>query len=241
MKKLFIGSLLGVCAASAFAGPLEGFESKLTLSVDAVSSDINSLTFRSLIETQRRAELTTITGRFRYIYQEQRVGGIKDITADNWLLFGLYEQVMDAKLDWYFSASLEKDRIVDLDLRQLYTAGLAYKLRNEEDVRWKVRAGLGLLNENFKSSADNDDLILEFGSDYYRKLNEKWNMFHLARFVPRPGDFSDYYFQSDLGANYKVSDRIDASFRFLLDYDKTPSTGFRKDRLQWIVGVGYKF
>ncbi len=240
MRKLVFITALVAGVSPAFAA-LDGFESKLTLNLNAVQSDTNTFNLRALVETGRRTDLTSISGRLRYAYSEQRVGGLNDVTTDNWLAFGILEQVIDSALDWYVSATLERDRINELDLRQIYTGGIVYKLRSEEDLRWKVRAGAGIIAENYRTSADTDDFTLEFGSDYYRKLSANLVTTHFFRFVPKPSDLGDYYLQSDLGLDYRLNDRMDASFRFILDYDKTPSTGFREDRIQWVLGIGYKF
>lgn len=240
MRNLFLLTAIVAGVSPAFAA-LEGFESKLTLNLNSVQSDTNTFNLRALVETGRKTDLSTITGRLRYAYSEQRVGGLNDVTTDNWLAFGLYEQVIDAALDWYISGTLERDRISELDLRQIYTGGVAYKLRNQEDLRWKVRAGVGIITENYRNADDTDNFALEFGSDYFRRLDSKLAATHFFRLVPNPSDLADYYLQSDLGLDYKLNDRMDATFRLLLDYDKTPAAGFRKDRIQWVLGVGYRF
>jgi len=242
MKRNFmiISALAAIGTAHAGTG---GFESKLTLSTNLVNSDTSSLSFKTLVDSVKKGDDSKLAAFFRYSYAEQKQSGFsKDITTNNWILGGVYDKFINSRMDWFADASFEKDSIIDLDLRQIYTAGSALKLVETEKVKFKVKGGIGLRDDNFAGTfSDKSDVGLSFGTDWFQQLGEKFTLNHTSKFIPSPDDFSDYLLKSDLGLDYAMSDRLSTSFRFLFDYDRSPAAGFRKDRIEWVLGVGYKF
>ena len=240
-RNLMILATLAI-AGTAHAG-MSGFVSKLTLSTNIVNSDTSSQDFKALIDSIRKGDDNVLAAYFRYSYASQKQAGFaRDITKNNWILGATYDKVINSKIDWYVDGSIERDRIVDLDLRQIYSAGLAYKLVDAETVKFKVKGGLSLVDENFSGTvSDSSKIGLSFGTQWYQLLGEKFTLNHTAKFIPSPDDFSDYLLKSDLGLDYAMTDRLSMSLRFLLDYDRSPAAGFRKDRTEWVLGVGYKF
>ncbi len=240
-RNLIIIASLAI-AGAAHAGN-EGFESKLTLSTNIVNSDTSSISFKALMDSVRKGEDNVLAAYFRYSYGEQKQTGFaKDITTNNWLIGATYDKVINSKIDWFVDGSLASDKVIDLDMRQLITAGLALKMVNTEKVKFKVRGGIGLRNDNFTGTAsDSNEIGLSFGSEWFQQLGEKFTLNHTTRFYPSPKDFSDYLLLSDLGLDYAMTDRLTSSIRFLVDYDRSPAAGSRKDRLEWVLGIGYKF
>lgn len=241
MNKLGIFAVIFSVAALSHADGLMGFDARLTADLDIVQSTRNQTTFRGILEGVRKSDMDSLRAKLRYSYAEQRIGSVKGVTTDNWFAGGLYERIVNEKFDWFLEGSWERDAVVSLDLRQVYTGGLSFKMKNTEDEKLKFRAGLGYVMENFRADPDTSGASLSFGTDWWKKLNEKSHFAHVTRLVPSVDDFSDYLFQSDFGYFYKLNEKMDASFRMLLDYDTTPAAGFRKDRLEWIFGISYKF
>lgn len=241
VRKAILSALLLTCASLSFAEGLGGFKVDLTLDFDVVQADRNTADFKGILKGIRSQETDTLSWQFRRMYHEQRISGVRGISTDNWLLGGRFERVIDARTNWYLSSDFERDAIAALNLRQTYAAGLTFKIYDAETHKFHVSGGVGAISEDFKASADTSQFSLNAGTYYFRKLDNGWTVEHFTSIFPAFNDLSDYLFKSDLGLTYSMNDHMGVGLHWLLDYDSTPATGLRKDRIEWILGVKYSF
>ncbi len=89
----------------------------------------------------------------------------------------------------------------------------AYDVLTKEKVStrkygWDVRAGVGLVANNFKGDSGNP--LLELEGNYYYPISNKTQFSNEAKFTAELDDGDDsYIFTNDMGLTYELTDRVD--------------------------------
>lgn len=244
--------LMGALAAGAFAAESK-FEGSINFSANYAVSNRDSQALFLFGDASRKmgnGDLG-IKAFYSFARQNQTNGGPFSTTEDRMSLAGRYDYLIGTRTIGYGSLRFDRDRIAALDLRTLAGAGLGSyiipvsKLEDRGERDWKLSAGLSYLNEDYTGGGSDSYVGLELGSAYRMMLSDTLRLSHSAGFVPNFGDWSDYFFVSDLSLTMPLGDEKKASwqvsFSFLFDYDSTPAVGARQDNYKYVLGIGYKF
>ncbi|MBX3114692.1 MAG: DUF481 domain-containing protein [Fimbriimonadaceae bacterium] len=237
MKVFSVGLLVFGFAVVGSAQWKGSVESSLTF------IDSNKKSESALLLAKARQERTEdrILLDFLYSFSRQSgTGGFLETSTDVMTLGGRYERNFANKSFWYASARFDRDGVNNLNLRQVYGAGLGYTLFDTPASSWRMSLGVSQVIEEYDSS--NEDFFgLQAQSDYSRNLTEKLSLDHSFLFVPNTDDFSDYFFASVLGLSYKLNGSLSAGFRWIVNFDSTPSVGSVKQSRTYALTLGYKF
>jgi putative salt-induced outer membrane protein len=208
----------------------------------------------NLIESVSDSESFTLSGRGEkagardrftlnalFAYGRQRSPGTSTVTEDRWRLQSQYDQQFQDLYFWYVSARQDRDKIVRLNLRSVYSGGLGYRIFRRKDLRWLVTTGVSYRREDYQSSPDGEEYGLRFGSELRRELNSWITVTHDLEFIPAFKDFGDYVLSSDLRILTRLNSRLAAEMRYIFDFDSTPAGTSRKDTNKYFFGLGYQF
>lgn len=215
------------------------------------SSTISTRNTQSIFifgDAQRNFAKGRLGIKANYAFSRQDPGAGPSVTTeDRWSLSGQYDWNIGTKTFGYFSGRLDRDAIARLDLRTVFGAGLGTSLfgpsalNADGDWEWKVSAGASLVNENYRTGADNDYVGLQLGSNYRRILGGGWRFAHDLSFIPNVEDFDDYFYVSDLSVSKAIGSNWNIRLSYILDYDSTPAPGARRQNSKYALSLGYKF
>lgn len=84
-------------------------------------------------------------------YARNRVDGSDETTANRIGAFGQYDFNLSPRLFAFGRLALERDQVVDLDLRTALNGGLGWKLIDRQSLRFSVFGGAGVTDERYGS------------------------------------------------------------------------------------------
>lgn len=85
-------------------------------------------------------------------YARSRVDGNDETTANQIGAFGQYDFNLSPRLFAFGRLALDRDRVVDLDLRAALNGGLGWKVIERKTLRFSVFGGVGVTEERYGSA-----------------------------------------------------------------------------------------
>jgi putative salt-induced outer membrane protein len=175
-------------------------------------------------------------------YGENKTGGVKTKSADLLRGGGRYEWNLTPRAFAFGSADLERDGLIDLDLRAVVGGGLGYYVLKEKDVSFQVFGGLAGTTERYGLSTRNRDYaVLILGEESSHALSETTSFKQKLVVYPDLDETGEYratfdaMLASKLGGNWTLNLSLGAR------YNSLPPAGTKKTDTVFLVGVGTKF
>ncbi|MES1227857.1 MAG: DUF481 domain-containing protein, partial [Armatimonadota bacterium] len=165
MLRDLVTPILGLAVTSlAFAAPDDKpvrFDYHLNFGLSAVQSATNSQAFSFTGDAVRKNPgvdaLTFDAGYFNNRQTDPNTNTLQD-TQNYWFFGGRYDRVMSPRLSWYAGARFNRDGILGLDMRQLYSVGLGYLVSapSEDPIwAWTLSGGVSHIQEKYSSGDSN--------------------------------------------------------------------------------------
>jgi len=102
------------------------------------------------VDMNRLTELNKVTfgGNLQYARSDDE-NGDAETTANKLSAFGQYDHNLDVRLFAFGRLALDRDEVLDLDLRSTASSGLGWKWSDTPELRASVSAGLGYTAEHY--------------------------------------------------------------------------------------------
>lgn len=175
-------------------------------------------------------------------YGESKTGGVKTRSANLLRGGGRYEWNIDPKLFAFGSADLERDGLVDLDLRAVVGGGLGYYLVKDKATTFQVFGGAAWTGESYSGNGkDRNYATLILGEESAHALSETTSFKQRLVVYPdldKTGEYRatfDAMVSSKLGGNWTLN--VSAGSR----YNSLPPAGTKSTDTVFLVGIGTKF
>jgi putative salt-induced outer membrane protein YdiY len=163
-------------------------------------------------------------------------------TARNWTTAFKYDRFVSTRMFLNANAILTNDRFRDLDLRTAVGAGVGYQVLTTPRVRLTADGGLGYVNENLESQADDSYTALhESVSLDVFAMPDRIQFFHVHDgYFGVSGD-DNLFIRMQNGIRMALAAGFAATLRHDLDYDRSPAVGRSKTDLTLALTLGYRF
>ena len=112
------------------------------------------------------------------------------------------------------SLRVERDRIADLDLRVLPSAGVGYQFVESADFNLNAEAGLAYRYEKYDDDGTDEAISAKLGYHVDKALNPDVKVFHNLVYYPSLERLDDYYILGDVGLRADLTDKLFAEFKF---------------------------
>jgi putative salt-induced outer membrane protein YdiY len=167
-------------------------------------------------------------------------GGIE--TARTWTTAFKYDRFMTSRLFLNASTTLTNDPFRDLDLRTALGAGVGYQVLETGRVTLTADAGLGYVNENFASQADDRYAAARESASLNASLMPgRAELFHLHDlYVGVTGD-GNLFVKMQNGVRLALMAGFVMTVRHDLDYDRSPAIGRKSSDRAFSLTLGYRF
>ncbi len=188
---------------------------------------------RSLYLVQRSEEKDALTG------DKEKV-----TTEESFIIGGKYDYFFAPKTYGFVNGSFKKDHIANLDRRIIAGLGIGYQLIDEDKMHFNTDVGLAELCEKYTYDDEitqTDEMSLQIGYHFDRKITEKFTFLHNLTYYPSFGSMSDYFLTADAELRASITQSMFANFRAILDYDSTPGQNVSTTDTKYILGVGWIF
>jgi len=203
-----------------------------------VNVDMNRVTDRNKI---------TVGGNLQYARSDDE-NGDAETTANKLGAFTQYDHNLGPQLFAYGRLALDRDAVVDLDLRAAASGGLGWKWSDTPDLRANVSAGLGYTTERYGSPqtiGDETDtrfsratLVLAEESEHRLTDTVDWKQ----RLEVTPGISGNKAvlarFRTDLGV--AINRTMSLTVGLMADYNGKPPSGQKKTDTTFFTGLNVK-
>ena len=200
------------------------------------NTDVNSLRLDG--DVVARAAANRYTANAALIRAKDR--GIE--TARTWTTAFKYDRFVTPRLFLNASTSLTNDPFRDLDLRTALGAGVGYQVLDTGRITLTTDAGLGYVNENFASQADDSYAALRESSSLNAALLPgRAEFFHLHdAYIGVTGD-DNLFVKMQNGVRFALVAGFVMTLRHDLDYDQSPAVGRESSDRAFALTFGYRF
>lgn len=117
--------------------------------VSATSGNTSSTAVLLNADLARLTEADKITVGGHIQYARSEVDGVEETTANQIGAFGQYDFNLSPRLFAFGRLALDRDTLIDLNLRTALNGGLGWKLVDRDDLRFTVFGGLGVAEDRY--------------------------------------------------------------------------------------------
>jgi putative salt-induced outer membrane protein len=142
---------------------------------------------------------------------------------------------------WYAYGRVEglHDAIADIEYRFTVSPGVGYYFIKNEQTRFNVEAGPGIVFE--KQGSDNHNYYtLRIAESFEHKFNDRVRVWQMAEFLPQVDNFENYIVNAEVGVESALSKAW--ALRVVLQdtYDNEPAPGRKKNDIKLIAALAWK-
>ena len=208
------------------------------LGLNGSSGNSEVLNIRTSVNARRKTDANIFTTDFIYTLSQQG-----ELTNTNQAIYNARDEILFGTSPWslYASTLVEYDELRDLNFRVGVYGGASYRVIDDDDVTFKVRAGAGALRE-IGGPKDRWVPELAFGFDYKYHLNDRNSFLAILDYYPRVDDFGKYRIRARAAYENVIDKENCIILRLGIQdrYDSDPGTSKRND-LSYFATLGVKF
>ncbi|MGA2443358.1 MAG: DUF481 domain-containing protein [Tepidisphaeraceae bacterium] len=191
----------------------------------------------------RRGETDRIEAQGQYLFGKQKVNGVTSTSTDQWDLEASYHYFATKQLFVLADVRVEKNRILNLDIRVTPNAGVGYQIVEAPDFNANVQGGLAWVYEdytNIGTPGENVSLRLAYHVD--KSLwDSRVKVFSDCAYFPSVQNVADYLVLFDAGLRLAFTKTMYSELKAEVDYDSHPAPNSHRTDTQLILGVGWMF
>jgi hypothetical protein len=152
----------------------------------------------------------------------------------------------DAERDEFFSprvfafgqAAFDHNFSQGLDLQQTYSGGIGYTIIQKANETLDIKGSVSYIRQQFRDAPSPDLIGSIFAEDFNRKFKRATLDQHLT-LTPTWNNTNDYSAAFNAQLSIPVYKRLNGSAGFVDSYLNDPPPGFRKNSVQFTLGVTY--
>jgi putative salt-induced outer membrane protein YdiY len=161
-------------------------------------------------------------------------------TVNNYKAFGQWNHLFNERLYGYLRADALRDHVADLDYRFTIGPGVGYYFIKDKMTYLAGEAGvafeaqhLGKKSETFATA--------RLADRFEHKFNDHARLWQSAEFLPQVDQFDNYVVNFEIGIETSVTKSF--TLKTYLDdtYQNRPALGRKKNDVQIVAALGYKF
>ena len=219
--------------------PLVTFKGRVNVGMDVKKGNTDTEAYYG------DGELVARTDKNRYaiggeINQEEESG---QETADNWMLYMMYDHFLTQKWFIYTKAGFEQDDFKDLNLRTTLGAGSGYQFFESAKKNLAVRGGLAYVSEDYSVEGQDEDYsagLWQVEYDHFL-VDRLLQFFHHHQGTVSLEDSEDLLIQTRTGLRIPLSKGFNTTFQYNWDWDNAPTPGTDRVDERYLFTLGYSW
>jgi putative salt-induced outer membrane protein YdiY len=231
-------NLADVKAIYVKPAPAVKFNVRVNAGINVSKGNTDSETYHFDGEAVARTKKNryTVGGVFNTEYTD------KEKTADNSLGYMKYDHFLTKKLYLNTSASFEKDRFKDLNLRTTIGLSLGYQFFETARTNLSTEAGLAYINEDFDEAGDDSypggRWAINFEHYLFKKVVQ---LFHNQSGFVSLEDSDDIFVRTRTGLRFPFYKGFNLTAQYDYDWDNSVPADKDEADQRYILSLGYKF
>ena len=186
------------------------------------------------------------TGKYKFSGYLQGVKGSRDIdgrterSADQQRGGVLYNRNFNERKFGFGSLDLERNKLIDLNLRSVVAAGIGYHVIKRDDLTFDVSTGPAYNREQYATQT-RDATEWLFAEESNHKLTSTMSFRQRLSLYPNLSDTGEYRAVFDAGVVFKVNSQWNATITLNNRYQSNPLPGVKTNDLLFVTGIQYVF
>ncbi len=161
-------------------------------------------------------------------------------SADNIKAGARYEWNLSPQAYAFGSLDLERDGVIDLNLRTAVGLGAGYYFVKSDPLTFTVFGGIGYRNDKFDKRTDNATEII-LGEESNHKLSDGMSFKQRLVVYPNLTESSNWRAAFDANLAVALNAGWNLNLTYIDRYNNTVAKGERKNSATFLIGVGSKF
>lgn len=182
-------------------------------------------------------------------YARSRADGLTSTTANKWNLAGRYDYNLGPRSFVFGKLGLERDELVQLNLRSSMAVGGGFKLIDSRETSFNVFGGIGHSRDSYASTQTIDGMTgtrfsrgsLLLGEEFSHQLTSTTSL--KQRLELSPGFSGDKAVLARLtaGVNVAINRTLGLDVGLVSDYNSRPAQGKASTDTRLFTGVNFRF
>ena len=198
-------------------------------------------------EAVRRGERDRM--RFEAGYQGNRQEDVDTgdtSTTQRYVYGGLqYDYFFTKKVYGLAKLWAERDAVANIDLRYMASMGAGWQVVERDDLAFSAEAGLSWVSENYidetEDSDDNSYMSGRLAYKFFKELNKSVKFIHNLDFYPGFEVQGGYLVITDAALRSTLVGSLFAEAKVEFTWDSTPSAGYKRQDVMYLLSLGWSF
>ncbi len=243
-RAIFFLSSLVFTASSAFAQTMpkpDGvWRGSLGLGAAGASGNTESTTYSVNGDAVRQTENSKTNGYIQSVYGRSESAGASQRTSDLIRAGGKHDRNINENKFAFGSIDLERDQIIDLDLRSVVAGGLGYHVVKREGFTFDVSTGPAYNRERY-STGTREFIEWLIAEESTHAFTPTVSFRQRLAYYPNLKESGEFRILFDIGLVLKVTSNWSATITLNDRYQSNPLPGVKKNDLLFVTGLQYAF
>ncbi len=219
------------------------WEGNLAIGATKTSGNSDTLSVTATLDAVRRSDIDRFTLNSGWFFSEQEdpATGMDVITERR--VFGALKYDYFITKKWYLTANTraEGSEAQNLELRFTAGAGVGHQFVERDDLKVSAEVGVGYFYEKFEDIPADSYLSGRVANNVDWTVTDGLSYMHLIEWFPGFEDSADQFVHYDGKLQATLTESMFAQFQTIWDWDNTPSPGFGRIDVKYILSIGWKF
>jgi putative salt-induced outer membrane protein len=210
------------------------------IGLTVTSGNTDSETYSLSGDAVKQTTVDKVSGYLQSVYGQRRVNGTTERTADQARAGAAYTRDLNDRLFGFGGADWDRNPLIDLRLRSVFSAGLGYHIVKRENHTFDVSTGPAYNRERYATETrDTSEWLVAEESTHALKptITFKQKLTYYANLE----DGGEYRTVFDAGLAFKVNSRWNVTMNLNTRYQSNPPLGVEKQDVLFVTGLQYVF
>lgn len=233
-------AIAGAVHAQTAPKPDGYWRGSLGAGLTAASGNTESITYAVSGDVVRQTWMDKIGAYIQATYGRRDVDGVTERTSDLIRGGGLYNRDLNDRWFGFTSLDLERNRLINLNLRGVVAGGLGYHVVRREGLTFDVSTGPAYNREDYTTET-RESIEWVLAEESTHALTPTVSFKQKLSYYPNLKEKGEYRALFDAGLVLKISDRWNATVTLSDRYQSNPLPGIKSNDLLFVTGLQYVF
>ena len=206
----------------------------------ATSGNNESITYTLNADAVKQTKEDKLSGFVQAIYGRRNNNGETQRTSDLIRGGGLYNRDFNERRFGFGSFDVERNTLVDLNLRSVIASGVGYHVVKREGLTFDVSTGPAYNREQY-SAQTREGFEWVLAEESTHALSPTVSFRQRFAYYANLRDVREYRFMLDAGLVFKITNKWNATMTLNDRYQSNPLPGVKNNDLLFVTGMQYVF
>lgn len=233
-------AIAGTAQAQTATQPDGIWRGALGAGLSASKGNTDSATYTLNGDIVKQTDKYKFSGYVQGVKGSREIDGRTERSADQQRGGILYNRDFNERKFGFGSLDLERNKLIELNLRSVVAAGIGYHVIKRDDLIFDVSTGPAYNREQYSTQTRQATEWL-FAEESTHKVSSTVSFRQRFSFYPNLTDSGEYRAVFDAGVVFKVNSQWNATITLNNRYQSNPLPGVKTNDLLFVTGIQYVF